>query len=143
VLNGERSAAKGGRCVTAEGRLADSAPDMAATVHNCVREVGILLDEALRMASTYPADMLGLSHHWGQIAQGYRGADLDRRRLAANTPRQKNWRGLAVATPITDPEDRLRRAGMPEEQARAIAAAALTGGSSGWRRASGCTRPRC
>lgn len=59
-----------GRCVTEEGRLAGSALDMAQAVRNCVNHVGIPLDEALRMASTYPADFLGLSRKLGRLAPG-------------------------------------------------------------------------
>jgi N-acetylglucosamine-6-phosphate deacetylase len=37
--------------------------------------LGLPLDEAVRMASTYPADFLGLEKTHGRIAAGYR-ADL-------------------------------------------------------------------
>ena len=50
---------RGGRCTTADGRLAGSALDMATAVRNAVQLVGIPLEEALRMASTCPADLLG------------------------------------------------------------------------------------
>ncbi|MEI6984955.1 MAG: N-acetylglucosamine-6-phosphate deacetylase [Rhodospirillaceae bacterium] len=60
-----------GRCITAEGRLAGSALDMATAVRNCVERIGIPLEEALRMAGAYPAAALGLSHRYGRIAAGY------------------------------------------------------------------------
>lgn len=73
---GEQSiAVENGRCVTDDGRLAGSALDMASAVRNAVAEVGIPLDEALRMASAYPAAFLGLDGERGHIAPGYR-ADL-------------------------------------------------------------------
>lgn len=65
-------AAKNGRCVTADGVLAGSALDMATAVRNCVQHVGIPKDEALRMASTYPAEFLGLGGSLGRIAPGYK-----------------------------------------------------------------------
>jgi N-acetylglucosamine-6-phosphate deacetylase len=62
-------------CSTAEGTLAGSALDMATAVRNTVERVGLPLDEACRMASTYPAEFLGLGSELGRIAPGYR-ADL-------------------------------------------------------------------
>ena len=71
MLGDQRVNVEGGRCVTAEGRLAGSALDMAQAVRNCVHHAGIPLDEALQMASAYPADFLGLSHKLGRTAPGY------------------------------------------------------------------------
>ncbi|EQD76731.1 N-acetylglucosamine-6-phosphate deacetylase [mine drainage metagenome] len=48
---------------------------MATAVRNTVRLLAVPLDEALRMASTYPATVLGLERSHGRIAAGYR-ADL-------------------------------------------------------------------
>jgi N-acetylglucosamine-6-phosphate deacetylase len=64
-----------GQCTTADGTLAGSALDMASAVRNTVQRLGLPLDEACRMASTYPADFLGLGGELGRIAPGYR-ADL-------------------------------------------------------------------
>lgn len=75
VLNGETIIVKDGICQTANGVLAGSALDMAAAVRNSVEMLGLPLDEAVRMASTYPADFLGLGASHGRIAVGYR-ADL-------------------------------------------------------------------
>ena len=75
VLNGETITAKDGVCQTAQGTLAGSALDMAGAVRNAVEMLGLPLDEAVRMASTYPADFLGLGASHGRIAAGYR-ADL-------------------------------------------------------------------
>jgi len=71
VLGDQPITVADGRCVTGEGRLAGSTLDMAQAVRNCVNHVGIPRDEALRMASTYPADFLGLSKCLGRIAPGY------------------------------------------------------------------------
>ncbi|MGI4883597.1 MAG: N-acetylglucosamine-6-phosphate deacetylase [Janthinobacterium lividum] len=61
--------------VDANGTLAGSALTMLTAVRNCVQRVGIALPEALRMASLYPARVLGLANHLGLIEPGYR-ADL-------------------------------------------------------------------
>jgi N-acetylglucosamine-6-phosphate deacetylase len=75
VLNGEVITAKDGICQTAHGVLAGSALDMASAVRNTVQMLGLPLDEAVRMASTYPADFLGLGKAHGRIAAGH-AADL-------------------------------------------------------------------
>jgi N-acetylglucosamine-6-phosphate deacetylase len=75
VLNGEIITVKDGICQTAAGVLAGSALDMATAVRNTVQMLGLSLDEAVRMASTWPAEFLGLSESHGRIAAGYR-ADL-------------------------------------------------------------------
>ncbi|MEO6689442.1 MAG: amidohydrolase family protein, partial [Dokdonella sp.] len=64
-----------GRCETADGVLAGSALDMARAVRNTVETLGVAFDEAARMASTYPAEFLGLAADRGRIARGLR-ADL-------------------------------------------------------------------
>jgi N-acetylglucosamine-6-phosphate deacetylase len=40
-------------------------------VRNCVHMLGLSLEEAARMAATYPADFLGLDKTHGRIAAGY------------------------------------------------------------------------
>ena len=75
ILNGEAITIRDGVCQTAQGVLAGSALDMAGAVRNAVRLLGLPLDEAVRMASTYPADFLGLGASHGRIAAGYQ-ADL-------------------------------------------------------------------
>ena len=74
-LYGQEIMAEGGRCVTDQGVLAGSDLDMATAVRNAVRLVGIDLAEALRMASLYPAQYLGVDHYLGRIEPGYQ-ADL-------------------------------------------------------------------
>jgi N-acetylglucosamine-6-phosphate deacetylase len=75
LLNGETITVKDGICQTAQGVLAGSALDMAGAVRNAVQMLGLPLDEAVRMASTYPADFLGLGATHGRIAPDYQ-ADL-------------------------------------------------------------------
>ncbi len=60
-----------GRCADANGTLAGSALDMATAVRNSARDLGVGLDEAVRMASQYPAEFLGLGASHGHVAAGY------------------------------------------------------------------------
>ncbi len=64
-----------GRLSTADGTLAGSNLDMVSAVRNTVRLLRQPLDEALRMASLYPAAFMGLDDRIGRLAPGYR-ADL-------------------------------------------------------------------
>lgn len=75
VLYGETITVRDGVLRNAAGALAGSVLDMATAVRNCVDLLGLPLDEAARMASTYPAAFLGLERTHGRIAAGYR-ADL-------------------------------------------------------------------
>ena len=75
TLNGETITCRDGKCTNADGVLAGSALDMASAVRNAVALLGVAADEALRMASTYPAAFLRLQESHGRIAQGY-AADL-------------------------------------------------------------------
>jgi len=72
ALGGVTITCRDGRCETPDGVLAGSALDMATAVRNSVASLGLPLDEAVRMASTYPADFLGLASTHGRIARGCR-----------------------------------------------------------------------
>ncbi|MBV6813844.1 N-acetylglucosamine-6-phosphate deacetylase [Xanthomonas campestris pv. passiflorae] len=74
-LYGETITAVDGMVRNADGALAGSALDMATAVRNSVRWLGVDLAEAARMASTYPAQCIGLGERLGRIAPGYQ-ADL-------------------------------------------------------------------
>ena len=69
-LYGETIVAKDGVVRNAAGSLAGSALDMACAVRNTVNLLGLTLDEAARMASTYPAQFLGIDAVRGRIAPG-------------------------------------------------------------------------
>ena len=91
VLNGNVTiTAKDGICQTADGVLAGSALDMATAVRNGVELLGLPLDEAVRMASTYPADFLGLGASHGRIAVGCRA---DFVAMDADCHVQQSWIG--------------------------------------------------
>ncbi|GAC1537598.1 MAG: N-acetylglucosamine-6-phosphate deacetylase [Sediminibacterium sp.] len=55
----------------AGGILSGSALTMGKCVYNLVNHADIELDEALRMASLYPAQVMGKDHRIGRIAKGY------------------------------------------------------------------------
>jgi N-acetylglucosamine-6-phosphate deacetylase len=57
-----------------DGTLSGSSLSLLQAVGNCVKHAGIAIDEALRMASTYPAKLIGETRK-GFIAPGYK-ADL-------------------------------------------------------------------
>jgi N-acetylglucosamine-6-phosphate deacetylase len=63
------------RYVTDQGVLAGSLLTMMAAVKNCVKKVGISLEESLRMAATYPAAVIKRDHEIGKLLPGYR-ADI-------------------------------------------------------------------
>jgi N-acetylglucosamine-6-phosphate deacetylase len=72
MLQGRRITVRDGVCVDDQGTLSGSAIDMASTVRNTVRMLGVPIQQAARMASTYPAQFLGLDREIGHIAPGFR-----------------------------------------------------------------------
>jgi N-acetylglucosamine-6-phosphate deacetylase len=62
---------KGDRYTLPDGTLSGSALTMMKGVKNCVERAGIPLEEALRMASLYPAKAIGQSNEMGRIEKGY------------------------------------------------------------------------
>jgi N-acetylglucosamine-6-phosphate deacetylase len=80
VLAGATITCRNGRCETADGVLAGSALDMASALRNTIASLDVPLDEAARMASTYPAEFLRLAHNRGRIAPGLHAdlVELDR-----------------------------------------------------------------
>lgn len=75
VLAGRPVRRAGGRLELADGTLAGSDVDMASSVRWTVENLGVPADEALRMASLYPAMFLGVDDVRGRIAAGL-SADL-------------------------------------------------------------------
>ena len=93
VLNGETIIARDGICQTASGTLAGSALSMIDAVRNTVEMLGVPLEEAARMASTYPADFLGLGATHGRIEAGFRA---DFTVVDGNLRVTETWIGGAV-----------------------------------------------
>jgi N-acetylglucosamine-6-phosphate deacetylase len=71
-LQGRKITVSGTVCVDEDGRLAGSNIDMASCVRNAMKLLHLPLPEAVRMASRYPAEFLGLAHETGRIRAGYR-----------------------------------------------------------------------
>jgi N-acetylglucosamine-6-phosphate deacetylase len=71
-LQGRRITVAGNLCLDEDGRLAGSNIDMASCVRNAISMLGLPLPEAVRMASLYPAEFLGLGHEVGRIARAYK-----------------------------------------------------------------------
>lgn len=70
-IGGQEVFYREGQCVSAEGTLGGSALTMIEAIAHCVKDVGIELAEALRMASLYPARAIGVDHELGRLASGY------------------------------------------------------------------------
>ena len=77
-----------------DGTFSGAALTMLQSVRNCVEKAGISLEEALRMASLYPARVLSMEEEYGKIHPGYR-ADLVA--IGAGYRLQGVWRGGEVA----------------------------------------------
>ena len=74
-LQGRTIHVEDGHCVDEQGTLAGTALDMNRTVKNAMTLLGLPASEAVRMASEYPANFLGLGTSHGRLEPGYR-ADL-------------------------------------------------------------------
>jgi len=72
LLQGRRITVRDGKVLDEEGTLSGSALDMASAVRNAVSMLGLTLEEAVRMPSTWPAEFLGLDGEIGRIAPGRR-----------------------------------------------------------------------
>jgi N-acetylglucosamine-6-phosphate deacetylase len=70
TLNGRTIRREGGRLTLEDGTLAGADLDMISAVRFMHREIGLPLEEALRMASLYPAEAVGQEHHLGRLGEG-------------------------------------------------------------------------
>lgn len=61
---------KDGKCFGEDGTLGGSAVTMIESIQQCVNYVGITLEEAIRMATLYPAKAISVDHKLGSIEQG-------------------------------------------------------------------------
>ncbi len=61
---------RNGLCVDEHGTISGSSITMIDCVKNSVEQVGIALDETLRMATLYPARAIGVDKHLGTITPG-------------------------------------------------------------------------
>lgn len=70
VFVGKTVYVRDGKCYDANGTLGGSAVTMIESVKNAVQEVGIPLDETLRMCNYYPAKAIGVDDRLGSIEVG-------------------------------------------------------------------------
>ncbi|RDL49374.1 N-acetylgalactosamine-6-phosphate deacetylase [Ensifer sp. M14] len=89
-LNGREILRHGGRLTLADGTLAGADIDMLSSVRFVHEKLGLPVEEALRMASAYPADAMGLSSHKGRLLPG---ADADFVLLTPKLAMGSTWIG--------------------------------------------------
>ncbi len=70
IFVGKKVYYRDGKCVDENGTLGGSALTMIEAVQNTVEHVGIALDEALRMATLYPAKAIGVEDKLGRVKKG-------------------------------------------------------------------------
>ncbi|MEF1330227.1 N-acetylglucosamine-6-phosphate deacetylase [Vibrio sp. M260121] len=70
IFVGKKVYYRDGKCVDENGTLGGSALTMIEAVQNTVEHAGIALDEALRMATLYPATAIGVEEHLGRVRKG-------------------------------------------------------------------------
>lgn len=61
---------KNGKCFGEDGTLGGSAVTMIESIEQCVKFINIPLDEAIRMATLYPAKAMSVGHKLGSIHTG-------------------------------------------------------------------------
>lgn len=61
-----------GKCHYADGTIAGAAITMIEGVRNLIQHVGLSREEALRMASLYPAKAIGIDDQYGRLSPGYK-----------------------------------------------------------------------
>jgi N-acetylglucosamine-6-phosphate deacetylase len=88
-LNGRRVYRKDGRLTLADGTLAGADIDMLSCVRFVYEKLGLSLDEALRMASTYPADAIKVTTK-GKLEAGF---DADIVLLRSDLSMHSTWIG--------------------------------------------------
>ncbi|MHC1548400.1 N-acetylglucosamine-6-phosphate deacetylase [Phyllobacterium sp. K27] len=71
TLNGRTITRAGGRLTLDDGTLAGADLDMISAVRFVHQQLGLTLDEALRMASLYPAQSIRIDHIHGRLLSGY------------------------------------------------------------------------
>lgn len=89
-LNGREILRHGGRLTLADGTLAGADIDMLSSVRFVHEKLRLPVEEALRMASAYPADAMGISSHKGRLLPG---ADADFVLLTSELAMGSTWIG--------------------------------------------------
>jgi len=92
-LNGREILRKDGRLTLADGTLAGADIDMLSSVRFVHLKLGLPLEEAIRMASAYPADAMRIASHKGRLLPG---ADADFLLLTPDLQLKSTWIGGEV-----------------------------------------------
>ncbi len=90
TLNGREILRRDGRLTLADGTLAGADIDMISSVRFVHRTLGLPLEEALRMASAYPAEAVHISDRKGSLKAGY---DADFVILTRDLGMKSTWIG--------------------------------------------------
>ncbi|OHV80590.1 N-acetylglucosamine-6-phosphate deacetylase [Ensifer sp. LCM 4579] len=90
LLNGREILRKDGRLTLADGTLAGADIDMLSSARFVHERLGLPMEEALRMASAYPADAMGIASHKGRLLPG---ADADFVLLTPELQMKSTWIG--------------------------------------------------
>lgn len=102
TLNGRKVLRRQGRLVLGDGTLAGADLDMISAVRFMIHEIGVDRDEALRMASLYPAQVLKRSGEIGRLGADTK-ADFIHLDQAFNV--LNVWRGGVKWQPCTCAQD--------------------------------------
>ncbi|HXV30653.1 MAG TPA: N-acetylglucosamine-6-phosphate deacetylase [Sinorhizobium sp.] len=94
LLNGREILRRDGRLTLADGTLAGADIDMLSSVRFVHRKLGLPIEEAIRMASAYPADVMGIASHKGRLLPG---TDADFVLLTPDLQLKSTWIGGEVA----------------------------------------------
>ncbi|MDK1492433.1 N-acetylglucosamine-6-phosphate deacetylase [Sinorhizobium sp. 7-81] len=89
-LNGREILRQGGRLTLADGTLAGADIDMLSSVRFVHEKLGLPIEEAIRMASAYPADVMGIASHKGRLLPG---TDADFVLLTPELAMKSTWIG--------------------------------------------------
>ena len=89
-LNGREILRQGGRLTLADGTLAGADIDMLSSVRFVHEKLGLPVEEAIRMASAYPADVMGIASHKGRLLPG---TDADFVLLTPELAMRSTWIG--------------------------------------------------
>lgn len=71
-MAGVKAYVTNGKCHYEDGTIAGAAITMIEGVRNLIQHVGLSREEALRMASLYPAKAIKIDDNYGKIAEGYK-----------------------------------------------------------------------
>lgn len=71
MFEGNRVLYENGKCISPSGTLGGSALVMSEGVKNLVEHVNVSQEEALRMATSYPAKAVSVDDRYGYIREGY------------------------------------------------------------------------